>query len=169
MTSISLDIDYINGYINGESYAKRQYSKEYNQNSDFPSRKYALCFPAFEMHSKTAIHPRNHWMFVLKLTINNISALVQIKACADQATSHCLNQWWLDYWLIYPSLGRNELTSRNTQNDAQLPKNILNTVSGAGTSNESVCGCVYEVVDDTCQIVPLWTQHIEYESELSMF
>ena len=122
MTSISLDIDYINGYINGESYAKRQYSKEYNQNSDFPSRKYALRFPAFEMHSKTTIHPRNHWMFVLKLTSNNISALVQIKACADQATSHCLNKRWLDYWRIYPSLGLNELTSRSTQNDAQLPK-----------------------------------------------
>ena len=43
-------------------------------------------------------------------------------ACADQATSHCLNQWWWDCWRIYPSLDLNELTSRNTQNDAQLPK-----------------------------------------------
>ena len=37
--------------------------------------------------------------------INNIPALVQI---AGQATSHYLNQWWLDYWRIYVSLGRNE-------------------------------------------------------------
>ena len=30
---------------------------------------------------------------------------------ADQATSHYLNQWWLDYRRIYASLGLNELTS----------------------------------------------------------
>ena len=29
---------------------------------------------------------------------------------ADQATSHCLNQWWVVYWRIYASLGLNELT-----------------------------------------------------------
>ena len=29
---------------------------------------------------------------------------------AVQATSHCLNQWWLVYWRIYASLGLNELT-----------------------------------------------------------
>ena len=28
---------------------------------------------------------------------------------ADQATSHYLSQWWLDYWRIYASLGLNEL------------------------------------------------------------
>ena len=30
----------------------------------------------------------------------------------DQATSHYLNQWWLEYWRIYASRGLNEL-SRN--------------------------------------------------------
>ena len=30
---------------------------------------------------------------------------------ADQATSHYLNQWWLDYRRIYASLGLNELTA----------------------------------------------------------
>ena len=29
---------------------------------------------------------------------------------AGQATSHCLSQWWLVYWRIYASHGRNELT-----------------------------------------------------------
>ena len=62
---------------------------------------------------------RFHSMFVL---INNTPALVQIMACAARATSHCLNQWWWDCWRIYPSFGLNELTSRNTQNDAQIPK-----------------------------------------------
>ena len=28
---------------------------------------------------------------------------------ADQATSRCLNQWWLVYWRIHVSLGLNEL------------------------------------------------------------
>ena len=30
---------------------------------------------------------------------------------AGQASSHCLNQWWLVYWRIYASLGLNELRS----------------------------------------------------------
>ena len=47
--------------------------------------------------------------FVPRGPINNIPALVQIMACADQATNHYLNQWWLDYRRIYASLGLNEL------------------------------------------------------------
>ena len=31
-----------------------------------------------------------------------------MKMYEDQATSHYLNQWWLDYWRIYASLGLNE-------------------------------------------------------------
>ena len=33
---------------------------------------------------------------------------------AGQSTSHCLNQWWLDYWCIYESLNLNELTHFHT-------------------------------------------------------
>ena len=51
--------------------------------------------------------------FVPKGLINNIPALVQILACADQATSHYLNQWWSIYWRIYASLGLNELSDHN--------------------------------------------------------
>ena len=47
--------------------------------------------------------------FVLKGPINNIQALVQIMACAVQATSHYLNQCWFVYRGIYASLGLNEL------------------------------------------------------------
>ena len=39
--------------------------------------------------------------FVSVGSINNISALVQIMACANQGASHYRNQWWLDYWRIY--------------------------------------------------------------------
>ena len=40
---------------------------------------------------------------------NNIPALVKIMAWHRQATSHYLNQWWLDNQLLYASLGFNEL------------------------------------------------------------
>ena len=52
--------------------------------------------------------------FVPESPINNIPALVQVKAWrgAVQATSHYLNQWWLVYRRIYASLGLNELTYR---------------------------------------------------------
>ena len=51
--------------------------------------------------------------FVPKGRINNIPAFVQIMAwcqLGDKPTSHYLNQWWLDYWRIYVSLGLNELS-----------------------------------------------------------
>ena len=66
--------------------------------------------------------------FVLNGPINNMSALFQIMAwhrIGDKplsetmltwftdATSHCLNQWWLVYWSLYASLGLNELTCIN--------------------------------------------------------
>ena len=43
--------------------------------------------------------------FAPKGPINNIPSLA-----TSQATSHYLNQWWLDCWRIYASLGLNELT-----------------------------------------------------------
>ena len=46
--------------------------------------------------------------FVPKGPINNIPSLVQIMVWC-----HYLNQWWLNYWHIYESLGLNELTIRN--------------------------------------------------------
>ena len=38
---------------------------------------------------------------------------------ADQATSCYLNQWWLNYWRIYASLGPNELNPDETFSDGQ--------------------------------------------------
>ena len=39
--------------------------------------------------------------FVPKGSVNNIPTLITILVGADQATSHCLNQWWLYIWRIY--------------------------------------------------------------------
>ena len=46
-----------------------------------------------------------------KASINNIPAFVQIMAWRWPGHSHYLNQWWLVYWRILVSLGRNELNS----------------------------------------------------------
>ena len=50
--------------------------------------------------------------FVPQGPISNILALVQIMAWRQLGDKpfHYLNQWWLDYWHIYASLGLNELT-----------------------------------------------------------
>ena len=57
---------------------------------EFPLRFHRSLFPRVQL---TIFH---HW---LRLWLG-----------AGQATSHYLNQWWLVYWHIYPSLGLNDLT-----------------------------------------------------------
>ena len=47
--------------------------------------------------------------FVPEVWINNTPALVKIMAWCNQAPSHYLNQWWLNYWCKYASLCLNEL------------------------------------------------------------
>ena len=66
-------------------------------------------------HLKCIFLNENIWIsinislkFVPKGRINNIPALVKIMAWC-QATSHYLNQWWLDCWRIYASFGLDEL------------------------------------------------------------
>ena len=49
---------------------------------------------------------------------------------SDQATSHYLNQWWLDHWRIYVSLGLSELNEDNVssgQHSTYYIDNIFNT------------------------------------------
>ena len=67
--------------------------------------------------------------FIPKGAINNIPALVQIMAWRPgQATSHYLNQWCLDYWQIYGSLGPNELmkvpAGRQTRSDCSWLRSV---------------------------------------------
>ena len=51
---------------------------------------------------------------------------------------------------------------------AHKSQQTLNTISG-GTLKEPVYGCLYELVDDTFQVVPLWMKHIESDSESTQF
>ena len=50
-----------------------------------------------------------HWSLFLRVQLTIVHHWFRWWLGADQATSHYLNQWWLDYWRIYASLGLNEL------------------------------------------------------------
>ena len=47
---------------------------------------------------------RCHWSFFPTRVINNIPSLCTYWLGVGQATSHCLNQWWLIDWRLYASL-----------------------------------------------------------------
>ena len=63
--------------------------------------------------------------FVPRSPVNNTPALVQIMAWP----SHYLNQWWLVYWCIYPSLGLNELTLIPAWINNHMPSKVWDEVS----------------------------------------
>ena len=50
-----------------------------------------------------------HWSSFLKARLTKFQHWFRKWLGADQATSQYLNQWWLDYWRIYASLGLNKL------------------------------------------------------------
>ena len=52
---------------------------------------------------------RFHWSLFLRVQLMIIQHWFRWWLGAVQATSHYLNQWWLDYRRIYASLGLNEL------------------------------------------------------------
>ena len=51
-----------------------------------------------------------HWSLFLRVLLTIFQHWFWWWLGADQATSHYLNQCWLDHWCIYASLGLNELT-----------------------------------------------------------
>ena len=50
-----------------------------------------------------------HWSLFLTVPLTIFQHWFRQWLGADQATSHCLNQWWFNYWRIYASLGLNGL------------------------------------------------------------
>ena len=50
-----------------------------------------------------------HWSLFLRVQLTIFQHWFRQWLCADQATSHYLNQWWLIYRRIYASFGLNEL------------------------------------------------------------
>ena len=61
--------------------------------------------------SQTILSNAFSWMKMLEnwLKFHQILFLSIQLTSSDQATSHYLNHWWLDYWRIYASLGPNGL------------------------------------------------------------
>ena len=54
-----------------------------------------------------------HWSLFLRVLLTIFQHWFWWWLGADQATSHYLNQCWLDRWRIYASLGLNELTKKH--------------------------------------------------------
>ena len=52
---------------------------------------------------------RFHWSLFPRVQLTIFQHWFRFWLGTDQATSHYLNQWWLDYRRIYASLGLNEL------------------------------------------------------------
>ena len=63
-----------------------------------------------------------HWSLFLWVQLIIFQHWFRYWLGVDQATSHYLNQLWLVYWLIYPSLSLNELTLWNLN---KMADNIL--------------------------------------------
>ena len=53
-----------------------------------------------------------HWSLFLRVQLTIFQHWFRLWLGAVQATSHYLNQWWLDYRRIYASLGLNELIQK---------------------------------------------------------
>ena len=58
-----------------------------------------------------------HWSLFLGVQLTIFQHWFRQWLGADQATSHYLHQWWLDYRCINASLGLNELTLFGQNND----------------------------------------------------
>ena len=50
-----------------------------------------------------------HRILFIRVQLTTFQHCFRYWLCAEQATSHCLNQWWLDYRRIYASRGLNQL------------------------------------------------------------
>ena len=63
---------------------------------------------------------RFHWSVFLMYELSIFQYWLRSWHGADQATSHYLNQWWLDHRRIYALLGLNELISSTQVSDSHL-------------------------------------------------
>ena len=66
---------------------------------------------AFSWMTMLEFRIKFHWSLFIRVQLTISQHWFRWWLGADQATSHYLNQWWLDYRRIYASLGLNELKS----------------------------------------------------------
>ena len=67
-------------------------------------------FKCICLNKNVRILIKYHWSLFLRVQLTISQHWFRQWLGTDKATSHYLNQWWLDYWRIYASLGPNELT-----------------------------------------------------------
>ena len=65
---------------------------------------------AFSWTKAYEFRSRFHWSLFLRVQLTIFQHWFRWWLGADQATSHCLNQWWLIYRRLYASLGLIELS-----------------------------------------------------------
>ena len=56
-----------------------------------------------------------HWSILLRVQLTIFQHWFRLWLGTNQATSHYLNQWWLDYQCIYASLSLNELSHKQLE------------------------------------------------------
>ena len=84
---------------------------------------------------------RFHWSLFLRVQLAIFQHWFREWLGADQAPSHCLNQWWSIYWCTYASLGLNALTV--------ITQWISNHMSNKG------CGMTLLIHSQTTTVAPL--------------
>ena len=52
---------------------------------------------------------RFHWSLFQRVHVTTLQHWFIKRLCASQGTNHHLNKWWIYYWIIYASLGLNEI------------------------------------------------------------
>ena len=88
--------------------------------------------------------------FVPKGPINYIPKLVQTMVGAGQATSHCLNQWWLVYWRIHASwLTHICVTRPKLVNGTWYENNIPNVFYNAAIP---IYPCFNDIISYSCRM-----------------
>ena len=70
---------------------------------------------AFSWMKMSEFRLKFHWSLFIRIQLTIFQHWFRWWLGADQATSHYLNQWWLDYRCIYVSLGLNELICFNSE------------------------------------------------------
>ena len=77
---------------------------------------------AFSWMKTNEFRFRFHWSLFLRVQLTIFQHWFRQWLGADQATSHCLNQLWLDYRLVYVSLVLNELIILGKLGQYQSPR-----------------------------------------------
>ena len=90
-----------------------------------------------------------HWSLFLRVQLTIFQHWFRKWLGAVQATSHFLNQWWLDYRRIYASLGLNELIRMSYFTNSLLKWRQVRVTYSTGQADVIKQNCWIELVMST--------------------